>query len=291
MSQFEMLTLTDSRPALVPPPQLLKWVGNKQRFAPEIARIIPADHSRYFEPFLGTGAVLGALGPRNAVAGDTLKPLIDLWRLLQQEPQSLIDAYARMWRAYSRDRQRAYEEIRSKFNSEPDPFSLLFLSRSCYGGVVRFTKEGKISTPIGVHNPIPPESFERRALLWRERVKHVRFLHADFEETMGLAKSGDVIYCDPPYVFCQSILYGSQSFSLKRLWTVIEQCAARGVKVLLSIDGSKKSGKLQLDLDIPQGLFKRHLMVRCGRSMLRRFQKKGETLEGEVVEDRLLLSW
>ena len=290
MSQIEMFTLADTAVSFILPPQLLKWVGNKQRFAPEIAKIIP-DYSRYFEPFVGTGAVLGALNPRIAVAGDTLKPLIDLWRTLQQKPEDLVGEYARMWHASEKDRQGVYEDIRSKFNREPDPFSLLFLSRSCYGGVVRFTKDGKISTPIGPHNLIPPESFRRRAFLWRDRVKNARFLHADFEETMALAKSGDVIYCDPPYVFCQSILYGSQAFSLKRLWGVIEQCLARDVKVLLSIDGSKKSGKVQLDLDIPDGLFKRHLMVRCGRSMLRRFQKKGQTLEGEFVEDRLLLSW
>lgn len=59
----------------------------------------------------------------------------------------------------------------------------------------------------------------------------------------------------------------------------------------LSIDGSKRSGDLLCDLPIPEGLFEREIYVNCGRSMLRRFQMGGETLEGELVADRLLLTY
>ena len=105
------------------------------------------------------------------------------------------------------------------------------------------------------------------------------------------AKKGDVIYCDPPYVTSQSIVYGAQAFSLQRLMEAIEKAKGRGVYVLLSIDGSKKSGKMLCDVDFPSDLFEREVMVNCGRSMLRRFQREGETLEDEVVADRLLLTY
>jgi len=39
----------------------------------------------------------------------------------------------------------------------------------------------------------------------------------DFEEAMSLAKKGDLVYCDPPYVCSQAILYRGQDFSLQRL--------------------------------------------------------------------------
>ncbi len=52
-----------------PPSQLLKWVGNKQRFAQYIASIFPDDYGTYIEPFLGSGAVLGAIKPRSGIAG------------------------------------------------------------------------------------------------------------------------------------------------------------------------------------------------------------------------------
>jgi len=50
--------------------QLLKWVGSKQRFAHQIVRHFPARFGTYFEPFLGSGAVLGTLRPARAVASD-----------------------------------------------------------------------------------------------------------------------------------------------------------------------------------------------------------------------------
>ena len=106
-----------------------------------------------------------------------------------------------------------------------------------------------------------------------------------------MAKHGDLIYCDPPYSHSQTILYGAQSFDLGHLFGVIERCRERGVRVALSIDGTKRSGTHLCDLPIPSGLFKREVFVNTGRSMLKRFQMDGRTLEKEVVADRLLLTY
>jgi DNA adenine methylase len=78
---------------------------------------------------------------------------------------------------------------------------------------------------------------------------------------------------------------------LDRLLSAIERAKRRGVFVALSIDGHKKSGTRVCDIPINQGLFETACHVNCGRSMLRRFQMGGQTLESEVVEDRLLLTW
>jgi DNA adenine methylase len=61
--------------------------------------------------------------------------------------------------------------------------------------------------------------------------------------------------------------------------------------VAISIDGTKRSGAHRLELPIPPGLFEREAYVNCGRSMLKRFQMEGATLEGEEVTDRLLLTY
>jgi DNA adenine methylase len=127
--------------------------------------------------------------------------------------------------------------------------------------------------------------------LWHERVQRTTFIHSDFEAVMRQAQRGDLIYCDPPYTDTQAILYGAQTFSLSRLFAVIADCKARGVYVVLSIDGTKKNGKKSLKLEIPPKLFAREAVVNCGRSMLRRFQMEGRTLENEVVTDRLLLTY
>src|SRR4051812_18914179 len=68
--------------------QLLKWVGNKQRFAHEIVSYFPARFGTYYEPFLGSGAVLGTLAPGRAVAADVFPPLVEIWQALRDSPET-----------------------------------------------------------------------------------------------------------------------------------------------------------------------------------------------------------
>ena len=186
----------------------------------------------------------------------------------------------------------AYERIKAHYNANPNGADLLFLCRACYGGVVRFRKaDGFMSTPCGVHDPISPISFNKRVDEWHRRAKHTRIKHADYREVMSEASGGDLIYCDPPYACSQTILYGAQAFSLEDLFDTIADCKKRDVFVALSIDGTKRSGDLLCDVKVPEGLFSREVMVHCGRSMLRRFQLSGQTLETEEVSDRLLLTY
>jgi DNA adenine methylase len=291
--QLQMLSTTITRD--VPPfkTQLLKWIGNKQRFAHEIASFFPLEMKRYFEPFLGSGAVLGTLAPPQGVASDCFRPLMDIWRTLHEAPDTLKSWYAERWRAVNEgEKVQEYEKIKEAYNRNPNGADLLFICRSCYGGVVRFRQsDGYISTPCGVHAPITPESFNQRVTEWQRRTLGTTFRCLGYEEAMEMAQPGDLIYCDPPYSHCQSILYGAQSFSLEHLLQVIDRCKSRGVYVALSIDGTKRSGDLICNLPIPLGLFEREVSVNCGRSMLRRFQMGGQTLEGEVVADRLLLTY
>lgn len=273
--------------------QLLKWVGNKQRFAHEIVGSFPEKFGRYFEPFLGSGGVLATLAPLNALASDTFAPLMEIWLTLKSEPEKLKEWYRERWQvAHGESKREGYEIIKASYNRAPNGADLLFLCRACYGGVVRFRQaDGYMSTPCGVHEPITPESFSKRVDLWCERIRLADFALMDYRETMKKAQKGDLVYCDPPYRHSQSILYGGQRFQLEELIEVILQCKSRGVYVALSIDGTKKSGEMVCDLPIPEDLFEEEIFVNVGRSMLRRFQMEGQTLESEVVSDRLLLAY
>jgi DNA adenine methylase len=292
---MQMLLFGQGRCAEVAPftKGLLKWIGNKQRMAHEIVSYFPRDFGIYFEPFLGSGAVLATLKPKRAVGSDIFAPLIDIWQTLHSDPALLKRWYSdRYFRMMSGEKAVEYERIKAAYNRKPNGADLLFLCRSCYAGVVRFRQaDGHMSTPCGPHKPVPPESFSTRVDEWHGRTQGAEFRRLDYREAFSQARDGDLIYCDPPYTHSQAILYGAQRFRLRQLLDAIADAKARGVRVAMSIDGTKRSGDHVCDLPIPLGLFEREVMVNCGRSMLRRLQMGGQTLEGEVVADRLLLTY
>ncbi len=275
-----------------PKGQLLKWIGNKQRFAEAIIQHFPPSYRTYFEPFLGSGAVLAAMAPVRAEGSDVFGPLIDIWQTLRFDPAQLKVWYSRRHAEIDlTSKQDAYRKAQDDYRDFPNGADLLFLSRTCYGGVVRFRQsDGYMSTPCGPHTPMTPEKFATRVDDWALRVRGTTFFNRSFEAALERAGPGDIVYCDPPYSHSQTILYGAQSFSLSSLMEAIGKAKRRGAFVALSIDGSKKSGNQLCDITIPHGLFAREEMLNVGRSMLRRFQMGGETLESELVRDRLLLT-
>ena len=276
-----------------PKSPLLKWIGSKYRHAQDITRSFPQNFGTFYDVFLGSGPVLATVAPSHGVGADSFAPLIEIWQALQRDPAALKSWYAERWHSVmAGDKIERYEEIKASYNAAPNGADFLFLTRACYGGVVRFRKaDGYMSTPCGAHRPISPESFATRVEEWHRRLRNCTFICSDFRQVMRQASDGDLIYCDPPYKHTQAIVYGAQDFSLHDLFAEIRACKDRGVRVALSIDGTKKSGTVDCDVGIPDGLFERTLNINCGRSMLKRFQMNGKTLEKENVTDRLLLTY
>ena len=283
-------------------PALLKWIGNKQRFADTIVGYMPCNFNRYFEPFLGSGAVLGELLNHNmnklypdfnhAYASDVLPFLVDIFNIVKKDPQSIIQYYKNEITAYYNDPPAVYESTLKRFNKSPNAYDFCILSRTCYSGIIRFRKsDGHMSTPRGPHNPIKPQTFEQRVLLWSSLIQNVNFLTSSFFNTMDIPNEGDVVYCDPPYTHSQSIIYGAQEFSIDKLWQKIDECKTRGVFVMLSINGTRESSSKDISIIYPHGLFKREVVIDCGVSMIDRLQNSGKEMTNEKVHDRLLLTW
>lgn len=271
--------------------QLLKWVGNKFRYAESISQYLPSELGTYYEPFVGTGAVLATLAPERAIAGDSLSILIRLMGLVQTDPDRLVTHYASTRIEILDGGRDAYQAIKARYNDAPNPEDLLVLSRTCYGGVMRFTREGHISTPMGPHKPMSAEKLSGYMTEWQQRLLGTSFVFQDYRETMAMAGDGDTIYCDPPYLHGQAILYGAQDFGLPDLWNAVGQATERGARVAVSVDGWRKSGEKAIELGIPEGLFDRELLIERGGCMLRRFQMTGSDMAFEQVADRLLLTW
>jgi DNA adenine methylase len=276
-----------------PKGQLIKWVGNKQKFAAEIVSFFPKKYNTFYEPFLGSGAIMATLSPKKGVGSDTFNPLIQIFNKLKSDPDGLVNWYSlNRNKLNGENKKEVYESVKNSFNTNNNGRDFLYLTRSCYGGIVRFRKsDGYMSTPCGAHNPMPVNNFSQRVFEWHDRMKNIDFLNEDYKKIFSKAKEGDLIYCDPPYTYSQGILYGAQSFNLNELFEEIKDATKRGVKVALSIDGTKKSGEFICDLPIPVNVFKEEVYIGVGRSMLKRFQKKGQSLEDEIVTDRLMMNY
>ena len=99
-------------------PGLLKWIGNKQRFASAIVSNMPYSFKDYYEPFLGSGAVLAELMNRhykelfpvfaNVYASDILPFLIDIFNITKKEPERLISYYSDQVEEYNRNPDETY---------------------------------------------------------------------------------------------------------------------------------------------------------------------------------------
>ena len=283
-------------------PALLKWIGNKQRFAEIIVSYMPDQFNNYYEPFLGSGAVMAQLLKADssmffphfncAYGSDILPFLIDIFSLVQNAPDKLSAYYRTEIEKYYLDPINQYEAIRDRFNNEHNPYDFLLLSRTCYSGVIRFRKiDGHMSTPRGPHNPISPDTFDKRLTQWNVLLQKASFKCENFTSAMDKASFGDVVYCDPPYTHSQSIIYGAQDFDINILWEKIAECKARGAKVILSINGMRDSKKTDISITPNEGLFERKLLINCGTSMIDRLQNNGKKMKDKKVDDQLLLTW
>ena len=283
-------------------PALLKWIGNKQRFAETIVSYMPTAFNNYYEPFLGSGAVMAELlyhdtsmifpHFNHAYGSDVLPFLIDIFNLTKENPSALTEHYSREISEYYVNPVEKYTEIRDRFNSDHNPYDFLLLSRTCYSGVIRFRKaDGYMSTPRGPHKPISPETFDKRLNQWHFLLQKASFTCESYVDVMNRPTEGDVVYCDPPYTHSQGIIYGAQDFNIDTLWQKISECKDRGAKVILSINGMRDSKKKDISVTPPDGIFERKLLVNCGTSMIDRLQNTGKEMKNKKVDDQLLLTW
>lgn len=283
-------------------PALLKWIGNKQRFAETIVSFMPQQFNDYYEPFLGSGAVMAELlysdktklypHFQKAYGSDILPFLIDIFQLVKENPSVLKEYYRKEIMEYYLFPDEKYNEIKERFNKNHNPYDFLLLSRTCYSGVIRFRKkDGYMSTPRGPHSPINPDTFDKRIEQWNILLQKANLYCENYIESMDKPKSGDVVYCDPPYTHSQSIIYGAQDFDIEILWKKISECKKRGAKVILSINGMRNSNGKDISIIPPDGLFERKLYINCGISMIDRLQNTGKQMKDKRVDDQLLLTW
>ena len=264
-------------------PSLLKWTGSKRSQAARIAAYAPA-FDRYYEPFIGGGALLYLLAKPGAVAADIYAPLTAFWTMVRDEPERLIADYARQWEALQKDLPGYFYLVRDRYNASHQPEDLNFLMRTCVNGIVRFSKKGDFNNSFHLSRKgMSPHRFAGIVRSWTIKLRKVEVRHGDFEQTVDDAKAGDFVYLDPPYAGNKQRYIND--LDVTRFYEVLDRLNQRGVRWALSFDGAR--GDTVYDYTIPNGVYQRKVLLDSGHSAV------SKVLNGpvEMVTESLYLNY
>lgn len=215
----------------------LKWPGGKRWLLKKYPELFSIKFNKYYEPFLGSGAIFFHLCPKESVLSDVNDELINLYIQMRDYPQLLIEQLKIHQKLHSKT---YYYEIRDKVYISPIEKAgrFLYLNRTCFNGMYRENKNGKFNVPIGTKDNCVYDINNFK--LYSNALKQSKLIASDFRETIKMAGSGDLLFVDPPYTMGQSqqngfIKYNSKLFSWtdqKDLCNEIIAARARGVIII-----------------------------------------------------------
>ena len=178
----------------------------------------------------------------------------------------------------------AYYSIRDDFNKNHSPQDLLFLSRTCVNGLIRFNANGDFNNSLHYTRlGIVPDNLEKIILDWSKHIQGTEFIAADYTITTETAKEGDLIYLDPPYFHTKGRYYGTIDFDA--FLAYLEKLNSKGIKYMLSFDGIR--GENDFTVELPKELYKHHEFIPSGNSSFKKVMDKKSI---QVLES-LYLNW
>lgn len=215
---------------------ILKWAGNKTPIMPELIKHFPAG-PRLVEPFAGSCAVMMATDYPHYLVADINPDLINLYLMIQKDHEAVIQIARELFKDFNSDVQ--YYRVRQHFNysisNEVEKAAyFLYLNRHGYRGLCRYNLSGHFNVSYGNYkNPYFPES-EIRA--FAEKAQRATFICASYDETLALLRTGDVVYCDPPYdgTFTAYHTAGFTEDDQYHLASILERRSSEGHPVIVS---------------------------------------------------------
>lgn len=253
-------------PPVSPPLRpFLKWAGGKRQLLPALRAYYPDRVARYFEPFLGSGAVFfdlwssGRLEGRPVVLSDGNPDLIGCYRCLRDEVDAVLSSLEALAEGHARGGAAHYYEVRDgRFNPARDAWRetggtaaaytpalaamLIYLNRTGYNGLFRQNARGVFNVPAGRY--VRPRIVDEPSLRRIAQVlatPGVELVDAPFERVLDRVRKGDFVYLDPPYAPLSATAafrsYTAGRFSTEdqaRLQAAVVRMAGRGASVLLS---------------------------------------------------------
>lgn len=236
-----------------PPRPFIKWVGGKGQLLHHLIKRAPPTYGRYFEPFLGGGALFFGLRPEDAFLSDTNGELINTYRVVRDSVEALIAELAR--HRYDEAHYYAVREWdRAADYSTRSPVTragrFIFLNKTGFNGLHRVNSKGQFNVPFGDYkNPTIVDAANLRRC--SAALAGVEIDVAGYLAVEAKAKGGDFVYLDPPYApltatsnFTSYTAGGFDRADQERLRDLCLRLDKKGVHLMVS----NSSAPLILDL-------------------------------------------
>lgn len=232
----------------------VKWAGGKTQLLEVIESHLPETFNRYFEPFVGGGALLFKLQPKAFSINDSNEELICVYKCLENNElfELLKNELLKHEESHS---EEYYYQVREMdklegFNNLPiyvRAGRMIYLNKACFNGLYRVNSKGYFNVPSGKKNVVncfDKKTFDNLNLFFKNRKPVITSI--DFEEAVKNAKAGDFVYFDPPYDTWEEknsfTSYDKNAFGKGeqvRLAKVFKELSDKGVYVMLSNHNTK----------------------------------------------------
>lgn len=240
----------------------LRWAGGKRKLADLITNCFPQEfwssNNKFFEPFVGGGAVMLHLGDReqgNFISGSRLSindmnpDLICTYKAIQNNVEDLILELQNLSTDLSKNK---YLEIRAQHDLEgiPRAARFIYLNKTGFNGLWRVNAKGQYNVPWGqLKNPTIFDASQLRQV--SDRLNGAEITHLNFSNAVSQTESGDVVYFDPPYIPLSNTAsfsqYAMADFGIteqKELAKTIEGLNSKSVNVVLSNSDTELSREI-----------------------------------------------
>lgn len=225
----------------------LKWVGGKRQLISEISENLPADLGKlkYFEPFIGGGAVFFHLQPNHAVINDFNKELINVYNVVKNNVTDLIESLKKhentpeyFYNIRAQDRSPEIEDLSPIERAS----RIIYLNKTCFNGLYRVNSSGEFNVPFGYYkNPNIVNESTLKAVSSFLNQKKITILNGDYTIISERLTKKSFVYLDPPYHplsetsnFTGYIQGGWDSKDQIKLREFCDDLDSQGIRFLLS---------------------------------------------------------
>lgn len=224
----------------------VKWAGGKRQLIPQIRERMPEQFNKYYEPFVGGGAVIFELLPENAVINDINRALINAYQMICDHPQDFLQEINRLDAEMWEDGKEYYYSLREHYNDKlmKDEFDVelaalfVFINKHCFNGLYRVNGKGLFNVP---YNNSRRSSVDEQSIMEiSEFLRNVTIISGDFEAACEGAGKGDFVFIDSPYAPLNPTSFESytkEGFDIeshRRLAKLFDKLTARGCYCMLT---------------------------------------------------------